>query len=447
MSEDPQTPWSHEAEVSVLGSLFLNSQSCLDACLIALTPEHFFTRSHGIIFSAIRDMAGENKPIDSVTVRMRLKDTGRLEDAGGDMRIAELTAGVGTSVHADYFVGVMVEKYKARRVIEICTSAIQSAYAAGDAVPLLEQELFRLAAGVSREENELQPGVKEFEAEITLRDHGPDALVGLKVELGAWQRSFGGILPARYYVIGGRPGAGKSALVEQLTLDALKSGKRVLYISRELRRDRVIGRLCAKLANVDYSKFLRNFSTKDERDKLRIEAANLLKHNLFLVTPSHMTGAKVRSLMRRAHRKEAVDLLVVDYMQKLDREKGLDMVQGVARNSEEISAGIIETGIPALLAVQLNRESEKDNRRPRMSDIKEAGQIEQDADCVALLWTPNKNQAPDKLRESVMTISKNRDGACDVDEPVLFKGSTMEFLDVAESNDRQHPNAETTHQY
>jgi replicative DNA helicase len=430
MSEAPQTPWSEEAERSVLGGLLLNSQSCLDACMMALSPEHFFQRSHAIIFAVIWEMSVENAPVDAVTVRMRLKDTGRLEEVGGDYAIAQLAAGMATSAHAEYFIAVMVEKYKARRLIDICTTAIRESYASSDAMPQLEQDLFRLAAGVSREENELPHGVKEFEQEISLRDGGESSVVGLRVGIGAWQRCFGGILPSRYYVIGGRPGMGKSAMLEQHCIAALSEGKRVLYVSRELRRDRVVGRLCAKIAGVDYSKFLRASSSQNERDRLRVAAKKLLAHNLYLVTPSHMTGSKLRSLMRRAHRQQAVDLVVVDYMQKLDREKGLDMVQGVARNSEEISAGINETGIPAIVAIQLNRESEKENRRPRMSDIKESGQIEQDADCVALLWNPNKEKPLEgTMREMLMTVGKNRDGATDVDEPLFFNGPTMEFMD------------------
>jgi len=394
-----------------------------------LRVEHFFGRNNAIIFEAILDIANDGRKVDFLAVSEWLKTKGKLEEIGGIYALQKMALTHATAAHTEEYARIVIEKWKLRKLMDLAAEInlkVPQYDDATEVLPLIESKLFEIGREIDTDENQLSAGVAEVLEQIRVREN-PLTEIGINTKLASWQKIFGGILPGRYYTIGGRPGAGKTALVEQFILACLNANKRVLFVSRELRRDRVVGRLAAKISGVNLSKFLRGHSSSDERERLKRAVNEVVRKNLFLVTPSRMTGAGLRSLMRRASRKEAVDLVVVDYMQLLDVDDGQDRFGGIAENSKQIRQAINETNIPALVCVQLNRQAE--SNRPRMSHIREAGQIEQDADAIALLWHEEENREGNDMYSVTMSIEKNRDGAKDLDERLLFYGPTMEFRD------------------
>jgi replicative DNA helicase len=282
-------------------------------------------------------------------------------------------------------------------------------------------------------DNELAWACEEFLEQVDQREHGEGAKLGLQTSLRAWNEVFGGIQPAQYYAIGGRPGAGKSALAEQFAQEQALAGVPVLYISAELRRDRVIARMAARQAEVNMAAFLRGGSRREERVKLREALAKLKAAKFWLINPSDITGGQIRSITRRLKRQMGIGLAVFDYLQLVQIPEGKERWEGIAAASVEIRKAVNETGVPFLTLVQLNREAERESR-PRMGHIKEASQVEQDCDAVILLKALKEEQDPSGFYPITANVDKNRWGStCEFN--LMFHGRTLAFKNAAEKRE------------
>lgn len=412
---------SPESEQAILGAILVEGGDIIDE-LSDIVADHFYIRSHQIIFTIAFKIHRDHKPIDSLVVINQLKMEGRLDEVGGDLYISKLVLTSITTAHVRFYADIVIEKWKARRLAEIAARIPLSLQKEESKNVLAEAErsIFALSQTSRQDENLLAIGIQEVLENINRREN-PESMEGLlSTGLKIWQDAFGGILPGRFYIVGGLPGSGKSALAEQITLHCLLNGKRILFLSKEMRRDRLLERMICKHAGVNYSKFLRNHSISQERDRMRQSAEYLKNADLYLLNPVQIDGFGFRSVVRRETRKKPIDLIVVDYIQKLNLPKGLDRLEGTIENSVQLSETVLETDIPILGLVQLNR-GYKGQGRPSMRDIKETSQIEQDADGILLIWEDEQGR--------VFSFDKNRDGA-EHDEHVGWNGELMTFSSV-----------------
>lgn len=409
-------PQSIEAEVAVLGSILINPGEALDQAVALLSSPCFYQRSHQIIFAALSDMHSKGEPVDTVTVTTRLKDAGTLEECGGPYYLSKLSVAFPTSAHVRYYIDVLREKWRLRRIIELSTQSIERCYSQEDSmetVGTMEQEFIELSQGSSCSENHLEPAVAELHRQIELRKSGK-TICGLETGILALDKLTGGLHDTTMTLLAGRPSMGKSAMLDQIVLTQLERNIPCLYIGLESSLSRIVGKIVAKRLEIPWADFVRSDMTPANLSRMERCAGWLKTSSLILKRPASLSVSELRSMIRMEHRRHGIKLFVLDYIQKLyggtdpDKERLM-----LAAASQQIQQACVETGVPALVAVQLNRSSEK-NARPSMSDLKGSGQLEQDADSIFILWSDKVRETWDanQLFPTFLTVAKHKDGRC-----------------------------------
>lgn len=384
-------PQNLDAERSVLGSLLLFNDA-IDA--IDLRPDEFYRVEHQTIFTAVRDMWSTGcRAIDGVTLVEALTNRGELEAAGGAECIAELLDTVPHASHARYYASIVRQKSQQRRVIYACTDAIEKAYSgeSDEVIAELDSDLLSIReASTSGDIVSIADAVNALEE----RERNPAAIhsTGL-VDLD--QQIRGGLRDGQLTIVGGRPGSGKSVLTGQIAKSFADRGEPALIVSLEMDR--------AEMA---------------ERYDKSIDRRTLRGLPIYLVDSAYEAG-RIASLIRLAKRKYNIQIAVLDYLQltesddrKASRER---QVAEVSRMMKRLAG---ELKIPVVAACQLNRNNDKEQRLPRLSDLRESGSIEQDADIVVLLHR-------DEL-EAKAIVAKHRNGCTGV-VPLTFNGDVFRF--------------------
>lgn len=424
-------PFSIEAEQAILSNL-LNSRNgeCIDQCSL-LSSNHFYNRSHQIVFETISKLHGELKPFDLVTVTNRLRDQSKLEEVGGIGELSKLAMASRLSIHLSDHVAIVEEKFKARRIEEICEGSkisLNSGNEVADVLSKLESDIFELNVSSNQEENELQGGSDDLQRMIDVRKNGGE-VTGLLSGIKAWDDCHFGFQRSQYYVLAGRPSAGKSAFADQVALNLILRNVPFLYVALESSRERVLAKIACKMAKVNYYHFIINNLDIEKLNQVQICADRIKKSSMILIRPMDINPNGFRSIMRRAKRRFNIELVILDYLQKVSIPSGMEIRQAISTASMNIQRGCVETNVPALVLCQLNREAEKE-ARPRMGHLKESGQIEQDADNISILWAQKeKRDLPqgERMLPVACSIEKNKDGASGHDIEFNFEMEKMIF--------------------
>lgn len=385
-------PHNLDAEKSVIGSVLFLNQALDD---IDLKPEEFYQESHETIFGAIRTMwASGTRGIDAVNLSNKLMSLGKFEEIGGAAYIAEILESVPHAAHVKYYANIVREKAQQRGIINACREAMQKAYSgeSGDVVAELESSLLAL--------RETSCG-----GDIITMDTAVDALEQMEANPASIhptgltdidRQIRGGLRGKQLIVVAGRPGSGKSIAGGQIAKTFSERGEPSLIVSLEMDR--------AEMA---------------ERFDKSVDRRTLRGLPLYLVDSAFEAG-RIAGLIRLAKRKHKIQLAVVDYLQlaessdrKASRER---QVAEISRTLKRLAA---ELKIPIIAACQLNRSNEKEQRLPRLSDLRESGSIEQDADIVILL-----HQAEDGQAKAI--VAKQRNGSTGV-VPLTFVGERFRF--------------------
>lgn len=424
-------PESLEAERIILSNLLCDdSGETLHACS-RIKPHHFSSRSHKIVFEAIQSLSFEGKTTDLVTVSNLLASSNKITEVGGHGFVSGLFSSYLTSAHSQDHIDLIVEKYKLRRILEICEEAkystLKQEKSAEECIKNLEQEILLLDLEAENHENQLKEAYEEVKAMIEIRKGG-QSVTGLLSKVKPFDDVFFGFQLSQLYVLAGRPSSGKTAFADQITGNLLMDNKCVVYISLESDRARVLLKLACKICGVSFWDFKRNKISPEHL--LKVERINeiLKTKELILLRPFDISPTDIRPLIRRLQRKQKIDLVVLDYIQKINIPNGWDERRTVSRAISEVQRACLETEIPALVLAQLNRESE--GGRPSLRHLKESGQIEQDADNVALLWSNVDKRELDQAaidHPCILSVEKNKDGASGLDVEMNFEMKIMKF--------------------
>lgn len=429
MNENLKMPASIEAEIAVIGFLLTDAVNVIDEVINQLTEDHFYTRNHAIVFKAMMDMAAKGQAIDLVTVTTFISALGKLEEIGGAHFISKTCTTFPFAMNLDSYIKILQDKFRLRRIIEISTEFITKSYNADDSIELLpdmEAQVFSLTSDTIPDDNRMEIGVTEVYSQLTAMDQGT-RVTGLQTGIKTFDEGHGGLHKGRYIALGGRPSTGKTALVCQMALNITQTGKAVLFISIEMTEDRIIGRMASCMSEVSYQRFLHGHLSGEERSRFR-RAVSLIKTLPIIITcPTDIDGVGIRSMIRKMKRKFNIELAIVDYIQLTSIPQRVDAKDAIAYTSKQIQKAGKETGVPIIVLSQLNREADR-SVRPKMSNLKESGQIEQDADVIDLLWAeedPTKLEAGHGLKV-VLSMEKNKDGPRG-DLEFYFWGETMKF--------------------
>jgi replicative DNA helicase len=416
-------PHSIEAEQAVLGGLMLEA-SAWDNVADAVRAEDFYRPDHRLIFAAIGALAGNAKPCDVVTVSEQLDRMGQLAEAGGQAYLATLARDTPTAANSRAYAEIVRERSLLRQLIragtEIATSAFNDeGHTARDLVDRAEQKVFEIAeAGFGARDGavavrSLLPALID---KIDEWHTNPNALRGLATGYTEFDKMTGGLRPGDLVIVAGRPSMGKSTLaVNMAEYAAVNPNIRasVAIFSMEMPSEQIITRMLSSIGGVPLNS-IRSGRISDE-DWVRITGATsqLSEAKIFVDETPGLTPTDLRARARRVKREHGLDLVVVDYLQ-------LMQVPGTKENRateiSEISRGLKalakELSIPVIALSQLNRSVEqRQEKKPVMSDLRESGAIEQDADMILLIYREevyDKNTTKKGIAE--IDLAKHRNG-------------------------------------
>lgn len=425
-------PESIQAEQVIISSLLHDKTGeVFDSCS-KLKPSHFLTRSHYLIFESVLKLRAESRPSDLVTVGDDLQKSGKIQEIGGHGELARIFTSQGHLGIASDHIQIVLEKYRLRKLIDICEKAkfeASNGSESDECISKLEHELTDLIDNDDSNENQRDNACQDIERQIEVRRKNGD-ITGLLSGIKPFDDVFFGFQAGQLYILAGLPSSGKTAMADQACGNLLLRDESVLYISLESDRSRVMGKLACKIAGVPYWNFIRNRLQPGELDAVQKMVNVLKKKNLILMRPFDISPMELRPLIRKVKRRDNVSLVILDYLQKVNMPSGWDEIRTVARASTEMGRACVETGLPALVLCQLNREIGEGNR-PSMRNLKGSSQIEQDADNVALIWSmTSKRDLPEgeNYFPCILSVDKNKDGASGLDVEMDFEKRKMLFI-------------------
>src|SRR6266436_3899496 len=429
-------PSSEDGEKGVLCSLLLSPREVADICVLSLNPDAFYIPAHRTIYSLVLEFGDKYKPIDFISLKQALKDRNQLEEIGGPEYLSDLYNFVPTAANAGYYVDIVREKYVLRRLISTCTRLSTQCYdQQGEIEPLLddaEKEIFAITG--EHVKTEIVPTkdlVMEAIEQIEKLYENRGSVTGLPTGFIELDRMTSGLHAAEMIVIAARPSMGKTALAmniaEHVSIDV---GKPVAVFSLEMSSQQLVQRLLCSRAQVDLQNVRNGFLSERDFPKLTSVASRLATAKLFIDDSPGLSIAELRAKARRLVASHQVQLLVIDYLQLL-RSTSRRAQDNRQIEISEISAGIKslakELNIPIIVIAQLNRGPDaraKEGGRPRLSDLRESGSIEQDADVVGLLvrseyCETDEEAKQEKAGEAELIIAKQRNGPTG-DVPLTF---------------------------
>ena len=421
---DRLPPQSKEAERGVLGSI-LRDNMVLNDIQNIIRPENFYYDAHQKIFNAINDEYNTGKPVDAMILFELLKKRKQIEDVGGASYIAELWEAAPTAALAEYYAKIVREKALIRNLIHTNTELLRDAYdgamSADELLGQAERKILEIAErGVTGETHTLEETLREAFDRIDSRvDNAHLSVSGIPTGFVELDNITAGLQNNELIIIAARPSVGKTAFALNLTRSIIVDEKLpVFFVSLEQSRIELAERLLCCQARVDGQHLRKGHLQKAEIDKL-IVAGDQLKGNastghvrLFIDDSPSQSMLRIAANARRLKLRHGIRLVVIDYLQLIDPENRRDPRQEqVAQISRRLKFLARELQIPVIALAQVNRASEdRQDHKPRLSDLRESGSIEQDADTVMILHRPGKFEGGDGDNTLEVIIAKQRNG-------------------------------------
>lgn len=431
-------------EEAVLGALLIDSKA-IGEVLEILQPEHFYNVKHGIIFECIKELFSRSEPVDLLTVSTELKKKGKIKEAGGDAYLVYLSQRVFSSAHVEYHARIILEKYLLREIIHIAGKLEQKAFLdETDPIELLdetEQRLFELTAGNLKRNfttagDLVKDALKQME-EISKRDGlsgVPSGFRALDSVTGGWQRS-------DLIILAARPSMGKTAFVLSLARNmAIENNIPVAFFSLEMSAVQLIMRLISSETGIP-NQALRNGRLSPEQWNMLYTKSNKLeKAPLFIDDTPSISIFDLRAKCRRLKAIHDIQCVIIDYLQLMTagNQKNGTREQEISSISRALKVIAKELDIPVIALAQVNRAVESrggSDKRPMLSDLRESGAIEQDADIVSFLYRPEYykyetwEDGTPCANQAELIIAKHRNGALK-NVRFRFENETTSFVEM-----------------
>lgn len=451
---DARTPFSIEAEQSVLGSIIIEP-SCLNIAQTQLKSEYFFIEQHQRIYEILTRMFETNIKIDFITLLEQLKTEGVYDEAGGKAYLTQLVQSVPTTANLDSYIAIVKDRHTVRALMKAAQGIIKDINEnAVDSKILLEkaeQKIYDIRQG--RNSTELV-NIKDviyqetYDRLIKVSDpETHDDYVGIPCGISELDRVLTGLNKSDLIIVGARPGMGKTSFALNIARNvAVNAKKRVCFFSLEMSRDQLAQRLLSNEAAIE-SSHLRDsqLMTKDEWERLATAAEQLSKTEMYLDETPSITVPEMKAKLRRLGN---VDLVIVDYLGLMrsatSKENRVQEVSDITRNLKIMAK---ELKVPVVVCSQLSRGTEVKGKshRPQLSDLRESGSIEQDADIVLFLYREkyydNENNSDDPetvvdANQAECIVAKNRHGECKT-IPLYWDGQFTRFTAPTNIYDNQ----------
>lgn len=430
MIEERVPPQNIEAEQAVLGAMLIDKEAIAKATEV-LSADDFYREAHRVIFSAMLELYNKNEAVDMVTVTEILKRDNKLEDIGGIAYITSLANVVLTAANVKYHAEIVAEKSVLRQLVRVSTEIAAMGYEANEDVgTMLDTAESRILEISNRKKKNdftaindiLMDSVQSIES--LLQNKG--GLTGLPAGFADLDKLTSGLHPSDFIILAARPSMGKTALalniVQNVALRAHKviggEPRSVAFFSLEMSKEQLVNRMLCAEAGID-SQRLRVGEMRDEDWTHLWDACDTMSRaKIYIDDTAGITAMDMRSRARRLKAEHGLDLIVVDYLQLMQgsgkRNNSGDRQQEVSEISRSLKALARELDVPVLALSQLSRSVEsRQVKRPMLSDLRESGSLEQDADIVAFLYREDYYNPETENKHTELIIAKHRNGPVD----------------------------------
>ncbi len=407
-------PFSEDAEKSVLGSMMLSAEA-VDLASEALNTEDFYIPKHRQIFAAMLDINARNGAVDVVTLLEELERRGTADSSGGIEYLTELSIFTPSAANVSNYIKIVEERSVMRRLMHAGTAITRDAMQGSKSVEAMLDDAERRIFNIAMHNNEdtltqIRPVVYESYQRINTLINLKGKLTGVPTGYTDLDSMTSGLQKSDLIIIAARPSQGKTALGLNIAAHAaIREGKTVAIFSLEMSKEQLVMRLFASEARVNMQNV--NHGTPSSQELLKLAEANLTlaNANMYIDDRSNISVAEIRSKCRRLKARNGLDMIVIDYLQLMKTPNGSDnRVQEVSELTRSLKILARELNVPIVLLSQLSRKAAE--RKPAMSDLRESGAIEQDADIIIMIYR-DPSRTDDNSAEII--VAKNRNGPVD----------------------------------
>ena len=413
-SELKKMPHSVEAEQCVIGSVLIDPE-CISAIADKLRPDYFYVDKYSKIYELMLDMFLDNQNIDFVTVLEQVKARGIYDETEGKKLLFEMTQLVPSTKNILEYANIILEKANLRRLIEACDDITEACYLQNestvDILDMAEQRIYEIMQ--SRTNTSLvhiKSAVLESYDKLHKLSKDKNAFLGIQTKFKEIDHMLSGLGKSDLILIAARPGIGKTSfalnIAQNIGLD--KPKKSIAVFSLEMSNDQLANRMLSAQSGVDNTKFRTGELSEDEWIKVARAATVLSDTEIYFDDTAGVTVAQMKAKLRRLKK---LDLIIIDYLQLMSGgARHENRVQEVSAISRSLQIMAKEFNVPVITLSQLSRETEKRRGQPILSDLRESGAIEQDADVVMFLWRPDEYDENEPSDEVECIVAKNRHG-------------------------------------
>lgn len=427
-------PHSLEAEQSVLGAMLLDKEA-VAAAAETLRGEDFYSENHKLIFECILDIYDRGNPVDLVTVSEGMRQRGSLSAAGGSAYISDLSLSVPSTANIRYYIRIVEEKSILRRLIFASNDIIKESYDASEELDMIidhaEKKIFDISQrNNARSFESIKTILLDTYTKIEEMTKNKGNIVGVPTGFTAFDQRTSGMNPSDFILIAGRPSMGKTSFAMNIAqYAALHAKVPVGIFSLEMSKDQLVQRMLSSEANIELQKIRTGDLSESDWVRLVQAAGPLSQAPIFIDDTPGITAMEMRSKARRLKMEHGLGLIVIDYLQLMSgRGKTENRQQEISEISRSLKALARELNVPVVTLSQLSRAPEaRTDHRPMLSDLRESGAIEQDADVVVFLYR-DEYYHPDSEKKNIAEaiIAKQRNGPTGTVE-VVWLGQFTKF--------------------
>ena len=428
-------PYSLEAEQSVLGAMIINKEA-INTAIEQLHPEDFYKEANKEIFEAIIELFNKNEPVDLITLSEELKRRGNLENIGGVTYLADLSGGVAITSNIKYYCDIVEEKSILRRLIRSCDEIMAKSYESseevGSIIEQAEKNIFDITQGRHKEGfAPIKDVLLDSFSRIEEMAAHQGELTGLTTGFIDIDSKLSGMQKSDLILLAARPSMGKTALGINIAVNSgIKAEASVAVFSLEMSKEQLVQRMISSVAHVDLQKIISGRLNEDEWLKIIDAMAPLSQAKIFIDDTAGISLTEMKAKCRRLKIEKGLDLIVIDYLQLMQSEgRPENRQQEISAISRGLKALAKEMECPVIALSQLSRAPElRSDHRPILSDLRESGAIEQDADVVMFLYRDEYyNEDSDKKNIGEVIIAKHRNGPTGTVE-LVWKKEFTKFL-------------------
>jgi replicative DNA helicase len=439
---DRTPPHNSEAEMAVLGAILLDGEAIVTA-MERVTGDDFYRTAHQYIYTAMVELFQEEEPVDLVTLTARLQNKQQLDDVGGVLYLTELANAVPTAANVDYYAQIVEEKSLLRRLIRTATQIVSNGFASSDDVGLMLSEAERRIMEVSQRRSgsgfiSIRDVLMEVFDKVEFLYSNKGGTTGIPSGFPDLDKMTSGFQRSDLIIVAARPSVGKTAFALNVAQNVgVRAKETVAIFSLEMGAAQLVQRIICAEANIDAGRMRTGFLEPDDWSKLTMAIGTLSEANIYIDDSANITVADIRARCRRLKREKGLGMILIDYLQLISGKgkAGENRQQEVSEISRTLKQIARELDVPVIALSQLSRGVEqRQDKRPMMSDLRESGSIEQDADIVAFLYRDDYyDKETEKKNIIEIIIAKQRNGPVGTVELVFLKNFNK-FVSV----DRAH---------